>query len=219
MKPLPSPPDDCAGLALAPVSTATLYGDDGLGPWFRIFKAPEGVANARPWGDPLWRFDCPLSYTPPYGVWYGSRSEVGAFLEVFGDDEGRFVTPDQRAGRMLGSIRTTRPLNLLDVSAPAVLGILATPSRLDARFESCADYDLTQAWSAAFHGSTKPSTVDGLIYRGRKAGNSLENACIALFYDRAEPIFTKAGAPVSVDHRSLAAARALFTKYSNRKWA
>lgn len=116
---------------------------------------------------------------------------------------------------MLGSIRTTRSLKLLDVGAPAVLGILATAPRLDARFESCADYDLTQAWSAAFHRCTTPSTVDGLLYRGRLAGD----ACIALFHDRVAPILRGASAPVSVDHPSLAACRAAFTNYTNRGWA
>lgn len=215
MKPLPWPPDNCAGLVLVPISTATLSGDDGLGPWFRIFKAPGRVEDARPGGDPLWRFDCPVGHTPPFGVWYGSRSEVGALLEVFGDSEGRFVTPDQRAGRMLGSIRTTRSLNLLDVRAPGVLRILGTPPRLDARFESCADYDLTQAWSAAFHRCTTPDTLDGLLYRGRKAGDT----CIALFHDRVAPILKQLSAPVSVDDSSLASARAVFTQHTNRSWA
>lgn len=47
-------------------------------PWFRVFKAPHGVTDARTAGDPLWGFDCPLGYAPPFGTWYGSRLEVAS---------------------------------------------------------------------------------------------------------------------------------------------
>lgn len=211
MKPLPLPPDDCSVLTLVPVETNVLFGDEGLGPWYRISRNP---LLPRPVGDPRWRFDCPTVYPAPYAVWYGSREEVGAFFETFGEVDGRFVTPAQRDDKMLGVFGTSRTLHLLDVRPPAVLRIMSTPG-LDGRFDSWPDYDLTQAWSAAFHLCSMPNKLDGLLYRGRKAGSD----CIALFHARVAGALKQLSSPVSVDDSSLKPYRDAFTAHTGKAWA
>jgi hypothetical protein len=102
------------------------------------------------------------------GIHYSAFSLSGCVVEVFGDTG---VVETQ--GCRLALIRTTRPLQLLDLRGSGAMraGSVAALSAI-------ADRDLSQAWSRHFYSS---HAVDGLLYSN--AHNS--ESAIAL-YDRAE---------------------------------
>jgi len=102
------------------------------------------------------------------GIHYSAFSLSGCVVEVFGDTG--VVEPQ---ARHLALIRTTRPLQLLDLRGSGAMraGSVAALSAI-------ADRDLSQAWSRYFYTS---HAVDGLLYSNAHNGES----AIAL-YDRAE---------------------------------
>ncbi len=102
------------------------------------------------------------------GIHYSAFSLSGCVVEVFGDTG--VVEPQ---GCRLALIRTTRPLQLLDLRGSGAMRAGSV-----AALGAIADRDLSQAWSRHFYTS---HVVDGLLYSNAHNGES----AIAL-YDRAE---------------------------------
>ena len=198
LPPLPLPPSDCSDLDIRIVQSSQLGPEFAPGQaWFRCGRPPlnSGILHA----GPKYRFDCPvrLDGSARYVVWYGAQTILGALCEVYG--EGRsFVTLPEREGRGVGAVGWRRELGLVDLRAPAVLGLdLRRNPGLDNRISSDGDYRLTRAWSDTIRRCN--SEVDGLVYFGRKAGET----CLALFHDRCAPDLVELGAPTSLDDPSL----------------
>ncbi len=200
--PLPLPPADCSALELGPAirTAGEVAGELGLTTGlvlFRVGGLPPGtlghpllyVAADPP---PRHRFDDPAS---GYLVWYGSRTADGAFLEVFGDTSRGFVTPAQREGRLGGWVRIEADARLLDLRAPAALGILRGPARLDDRIGTTGMYSLAQAWSERIFGCD--DRLGGLIYRSRLGGDAGPN--VAIFLGRTAGMVTPLESGTSVD--------------------
>jgi hypothetical protein len=219
--PLPSPPSDCNSLELEPAITsagevaAELGGGIELS-LFHVGGLPVGAS-----GHPLlhilrrsharYRFDDPRS---EYLVWYGSRTATGAFLEVFGDTPGRLVTPAQRFGRVAGSVTVENDVRLLDLQAPAVLGVQRGPTRLDDRIGTVGVYSLTQAWSRRFFDCD--DQLGGLVYRSRLAGSEGPN--FAIFEPRTVAKLNPKDAGVSVEDGSFDVARAVLLDAAGVAW-
>lgn len=135
----------------------------------RIYRPDEYGSTACGFrtGGPFSRFD---HHEPGQrrGIHYSAFSLSGCVVEVFGDTG--VVEPQ---ARHLALIRTTRPLQLLDLRGSGAMraGSVAALSAI-------ADRDLSQAWSRYFYTS---HAVDGLLYSNAHNGES----AIAL-YDRAE---------------------------------
>jgi hypothetical protein len=184
--PLPAPPAECHDLDIrsGPPSAIQLH---------HVGKRP--LLNVRPGGDPLWRFDCPAALTSMhpahYGVWYGGLTPLVALCEYF-VGKTTVVTRRMRAETTIGVVEGS--LRLLDLRERAPLRIYA--SRLDNRIGNTGNYSLCQEWSAVFHKCASPD-LDGLIYTGRRGGNS----CVAVF-ERAVNRVAEIGKQVALDDAS-----------------
>lgn len=113
---------------------------------------------------------------------------------------------------LLGAVRSDRDLALVDLRAPAVIGLFEGIPKLDARLGDGDDYRLSQAWAARIHDCAPQA--HGLLYRGRKAGEN----CVALFGDRIGGSLVPAEVPADIDDPRWAADRASFTGLSGIKW-
>jgi|GEM_PF-5429672 hypothetical protein len=160
---------------------------------------------------PVHRFDDPGGI---YDVWYGSASADGAFLEVFADSERAFVLPDQRTGRVCGEVEIDDGLQLIDLRAPAVLGILDRPNGLDDQIGTTTLYSVTQAWSRAFF--EYRGDIGGLVYRARLAGD--RGPSVVLFMPRAAGARDAREAGVSVDDVRFQPQRDLLARVARVAW-
>jgi len=119
------------------------------------------------------------------GILYVAFTLSCCLVECFGDTG---VIDDQ--GRRVGFLQTQRPLELLDLRRQGAMRAGSV-----AALSSCADRDISQAWSRYFHGTYLQ--IDGLIYSS--AHN--EEAAVAL-YERAEQALN-CMADLPLNHRSL----------------
>ncbi len=219
--PLPLPPPDCTSLELEPaiITAGELAGELGGGTDLSLFHVgglPSGAT-----GHPLlyilkraparYRFDDPRV---EYAVWYGSRTATGAFLEVYGDTPGRLVTPAQRLGRVCGTVRVDKEVRLLNLQAPAVLGVQRGPDRLDDRIGTVGRYSLTQAWSRRFFDCD--DQLGGLVYRSRLGGGHGPN--VAIFEPRTLTTLNPGDAGIPVDDASFDEARAVLLSAVGVAW-
>jgi hypothetical protein len=157
--PLPpgDPPDPLPPLASQPLEQS-----------WRLHWDPQPLRRSAP--DPgVSRFDAPHG---EYAVTYVNADRFAPFAEVYGDLR---VLTKSEAGRRWTCIRSTRPLNLLQLDEPGV----AAAFGLDLRIATELDYTRTQAWSRAWH-DWYPA-ADGVRYLGRKAMKHLN---FALYLDR-----------------------------------
>jgi hypothetical protein len=174
----------------------------------------DGILDVLDRKAPKSRFDCPAAEIAAgrgYLVLYASTTELGAFIETFGNR--RMVTPAERKDLELGAIGLSRPLKLIDLHSPAIVRLYE--QLLDEGVCTIRNYWLTWAWSAALHRCAPDA--DGLIYRAREAGEAGES--VALFSDRARDFLLRDGPSVPVGDVSLADTQRLFVKMTDIKWA
>jgi len=121
------------------------------------------------------RFDAPRG---EFGVLYAGQDEACAFIEAFGDPlDIRILSYRVLAEYCLSSVRTARPLRLVDLTGPGLRQVGA-----DARLTGGDDYAYSQVWAASLW--RHPDQVDGLLYRARH-DPSLQAAAV---FDRARAV-------------------------------
>lgn len=114
----------------------------------------------------------------PFPVLYLARERLNGFWECFGDElndqpQGQKALSLARhlAPRQWVRFTIAPPLRVIDVTQPDTLRHLGADG---ATF--LAEYNLTQAWSAALMGH--PSQIDGFYYRSRLDSDQM---CLAVF--------------------------------------
>jgi hypothetical protein len=116
---LPWPPAACDELSLNPLGAAELPPELGAGQaWIRCGDRRTPLNEVFAQSRPRYRSDCPPRHDGRFQVWYGARTTLGALCEVFGDPDRRFLTLPERQRKLIGSVRWTRDLRLLDLRAP-----------------------------------------------------------------------------------------------------
>jgi len=124
---------------------------------------------------PQYRFDDP---DREFSVTYGNTTDIGAFVEVYGDTQR--VEASQRH-RWVTQLESQRPLLLLDMDDASTQKAFG----LDARIGTARQYATTQQWSRTLHGWYPDA--DGIRYRSRHENSTL-NVC--LFLDRCAHVMT-----------------------------
>jgi RES domain len=117
-----------------------------------------------------------------FGVLYAAKQVRGAFAETFLRAPGRtLLAINFIAKKALVSLRSTRPLRVVNLHGPglAVLGATAEIT------SGPQPYDAPQAWSAALH--NHPSAFDGIAYYAR---HDNDEVCYA-FFDRSASDITE----------------------------
>lgn len=163
MDPHPLPPTDQAGIDKIALTLAHPRHE-----WYRVFRTKQ---------NPLWfgkkgifRFDAPGG---EYGVLYIAAKPDGAFIETFGRTLGiRLIRRQKLEARSIAVLKI-KGLSLVDLTASG-----ASKAGVDARI-SAGEYDLSQAWSRAFHAHARQP--DGILYRARHDSSQV----CAAFYERA----------------------------------
>jgi hypothetical protein len=120
------------------------------------------------------RFDDPAGAAGHFGTLYLARDHFGAFIESFGDSEGKTVSYATLDARSIAEIKTAKPIRAVDLTAEGAAWLGAAGE------VTAGDYALSQRWARALWGH--PTAPDGIYYRARHDQSRL---CVAVF-DRAK---------------------------------